>query len=170
MRPRYALSLSLVRYCRIHCVGRGCAPFSSAHSFGIPSGEGGGDDGVEVLRSVSRPVMRSVFSFRLTPFRASSIRAVASRRRRSHLSRLPACLVPRLVKSSARCLVAHSVSFLVPPFVSPCVSSYLVSLSVSFSCRFPSCRIAARLSPRRFVQLVSSFFPMPCRSHRLMTG
>lgn len=161
MRPRSALSLSLVRYCRIHCVGRGCAPFSSAHSFVVPSGEGGGDDGVEVLRSVSRPVMRSVFSFRLIPFRASSIRAVASRRRRSHLSRLPACLVPRLVKSSACC----------PLPISSRSSSRLSSRRASRSHAVSRlARCVARLSPRRFVQLVSAFFPMPCRSHRLMSG
>lgn len=31
---------------RIYCVWRGCAPFSSAHSFVVQSEEGGGDDGV----------------------------------------------------------------------------------------------------------------------------
>lgn len=51
---------------RIYCVWRGCAPFSSAHSFVVQSEEGGGDDGGPSLGSsfgpfcdpCSRPVPR----------------------------------------------------------------------------------------------------------------
>lgn len=50
---------------RIHCVGRGYTPFSSARSFVAPSGKGGGDDGVAVLRFAPRAVLRFAFSFRL---------------------------------------------------------------------------------------------------------
>ena len=168
MRPRSALSLSLVRYCRIHCVGRGCALFSSAHSFVVPSGEGGGDDGVAVLRFAPRPVMRSVFSFRLIPFRASSIRAVANRRRRSHLSRLPARLVPRLVKSSARCpfrLVSRPGLRLAARLV---IMPY--RLIISFSYRFCLTRCAARLAVAPFCPAHLVVIPMLCRPCRLMPG
>lgn len=77
MRSRSAHSLTLVRYCRIHCVGRGYAPFSSAHSFGIPSGESGGDDGVAAF--ASRPVLRLVLSFCLYVHCSLFIRAIADR-------------------------------------------------------------------------------------------
>ena len=111
----------------IHCVRRGYALFSPANSVIVSSGEDDGDDGGAILRPVlrlvPRLVLRSVFSSRLISSRASSLRVVASRRRRSHitapsLSRAPALSNPPTV--------AHSVSFFVPS---------CVSLIVSFSCR-----------------------------------
>lgn len=146
MRPRSALSLSLVRYCRIHCVGRGCALFSSAHSFVVPSGEGGGDDGVAVLRFAPRPVMRSVFSFRLYVHRSLFIRAVASRRRRfSSIQSSPLASIRRTLRSLPRCLIR---------FAHPSrPSSRLAS-------RRPS-----RFMPSRFVSLFSSRFVLPDVPH-----
>ena len=122
---------------RIHCVGRECAPFSSAHSFGIPSGESGGDDGMAACGSSPRPVprlvprlaLRPVFSFRII----CSLIIVHSCRSRRGGGVFFICLVLRSHQIPRSLPVAYSVSFLVPPFVSPCVSSYLVSLSVSFS-------------------------------------
>lgn len=139
MRPLSALSLSLVRYCRIHCVGRGYAPFSSTHSFVVPSGEGGGDDGVAVLRFAPRPVLRLVFSFRLYVHRSLFIRAVASRRRRfSSIQSSPLASLRRTLRSLPRCLIR----FAHPSRPSSRLASrrssrsHAVSLIVSFSSRF----------------------------------
>lgn len=177
MRSRSAHSLPLVRYYLIHCVGRGCAPFSSAHSFVVPSGEGGGDDGVAVLRFVPRPVLRSVFSFRLYVHCSLFIHAVASRRRQrfSHLSRLPACLVPRSVKSSAPLPVASLTAFVFahPSRPSSRPASRRPSRSHVVSPHrpvlIPSClarcaeRIAARLAVAPFCSARLSVLLMPCR-------
>lgn len=87
------------------------------------------------------------------------------------VSRLPACLVPRLVKSFAPLPVASLTAFVFAYSVSSLVPS-CVSPPVSFSCRLAFrpvlissrlARCAARLSPVlrscRFVQLVSPFSP-----------
>ena len=156
--------------------GRGYAPFSKAHSFAVPSGEGGGDDGVSVLRLVHRLVprlvprlaLRPVFSFRII---CSLIIVHSCRSRRGggvffHLSRPSSCQILGPLP------VAHSVSFLVPS---------CVSLIISFSCRLalslrshlvPSCRIAERLAARLavapFYSARLSVLPMSCRPHHLI--
>lgn len=151
---------------RIHCVGRGCAPFFSAHSFGIPSGEGG-----RVCRRgglAARPSTRLAARVLVSPLCSSFI--VHPCRSKQEASAFPvstACLVPHPVKSSARCLIR----FAHPSRSSSRRASRRPSRS---SCRIASsprshlipsrrARCAARLPPvlppRRFVQLVSPFSP-----------
>lgn len=96
--------------------------------------------------------------------RSSFIRAVASRRRRFvHLSRLPACLVPRSVKSSAPLPVASFASLirLVLRPVLRLVSRLVLMpsrLIVPFSSHpvLPNCRTAFRPSCGRAVLFSSS--------------
>lgn len=167
MRSRSAHSLPLVRYYLIHCVGRGCAPFSSARSFAVPSGEDGGDDGVAVLRSVPRPVLRPVFSFRLYVHCSLFICVVASRRRR----RFPS---PRLSRASPRQILRPSCSLSIPSRSSPRLASrrpsrcplrsYLV-----LSC--PMCRtLAARLTAAPFCSAHLAVLSMPYHPRRPITG
>ena len=151
---------------RIHCVRWGCAPFSSAHSFVIPSGEDGGDDGVAVLRfaprPVHRPVVRSVFSFRLYVRCSLFIHTVASKMTASFpVSPLASCIAPS--NPPPRCPLPHSLRSSVSFLVSSCVSP-----PVSFSCRLavrpvprlvpscPMCRTACRPSCDRAVLFSSS--------------
>lgn len=155
----------------IHCVGLGCAPFSSAHSFVVPSGEGGGDDGVVVLRFALRPVLRPVFSFRL--YVHCSLFIVHLRRSKQGAAVFPvspfvSCLAPSNPPSPLPVASFASLIRLVPlsltPFVPSCVSSsvsfHAVSLCLSVLIPFRLARCAARLSsvllPRRFVQLILS--------------
>lgn len=80
---------------RIHCVGRGCAQFSSAHFLVVPSGKGDGDDGVAGVRLVPRPVLRPVFSFRLYVRCSLFIHTVASKMTAAFpVSLLALCHVP----------------------------------------------------------------------------
>lgn len=178
MRSRSAHSLPLVSLFRIHCVWLERAPFRSAHSSVVLSEEDDGDDVVAVLRPVPRLVprlvLRFVFSSRLILPRASSLRIVASRRRRSHLSRLPACLVPRPVKSSAPLSVASFASPIpsrssLTTLVPSCVSSPVPFL---VSSRLARCveQLAAHLAVAPFYSARFFVLPMPCRHHRLTTG
>ena len=159
---------------RIHCVWRERAPFSPAHSFVVPSGEDGGDDGVAVLRFVPRPVLRPVFSFRLYVHCSLFIRVVASRMRRRFPSPpFASCLAPS--NPPPLCLLPHSLrSSLLIRLVSRPVLRLVSRFVLMPSCR-PS-RSSSRpvlsdvpnglppvLRSRRFVHLILPFSPMPCR-------
>lgn len=168
---------------RIHCVGRGCAPFFSAHSFGIPSGEGG-----RVCRRgglAARPSTRLAARVLVSPLCSSFI--VHPCRSKQEASAFPvstACLVPHPVKSSARCLIRSLLIRLVPrPVVRLAARLVLMPyrLIASFSSHpvpsCPMCRtLAARLAAAPFCSARLAVLPMPCRpcrpcrSHRLMTG
>ena len=166
MRSLFAHSLPLVRYYHIHCVGRGCSPFFSAHSFGIPSGEGG-----RVCRRgglAARPSTRLAARVLVSPLCSSFI--VHPCRSKQEASAFPvstACLVPHPVKSSARCLIrfAHpsrsssrsssrrasrrpSRSHAVSPHRLVLISSRPVVPDVPHACR-PSCRRAVLFSSSR---------------------
>lgn len=131
----------------IHCVGLGCAPFSSAHSFVVPSGEGGGDDGVAVLRFAHRLVLRFVFSSRIMCplFDVHSCRSKQETAFSSitapSLSRAPLC---QILRSLPRCpfrLVPRPVLRLVVRLVSCRLALSLRSHPVS-SCPM-YCMLAA---------------------------
>ena len=151
---------------RIHCVGRGCAPFFSVHSFGIPSGEGG-----RVCRRgglAARPSTRLAARVLVSPLCSSFI--VHPCRSKQEASAFPvstACLVPHPVKSSARCLIrfAHpsrsssrsssrrasrrpSRSHAVSLHRLVLISSRPVVPDVPHACR-PSCRRAVLFSSSR---------------------
>lgn len=164
----------------IHCVGLGCAPFSSAHSFVVPSGEGGGDDGVAVLRFAPRPVLRPVFSFRLYVHCSLFIRVVASRRRRfSSIQSSPLASLRRTLRSLPRCLIrfAHPSRPSSRLASRRPVSFHAVSLclSVLIPSRLARCaeRLATRLAVAPFYPAHLVVIPMlcrPCRPCRLMPG
>lgn len=152
---------------RIHCVGRVCAPFSSARSFLVPSCEGGGDDGVAVLRFV--PSVRPAARVLVSPLCSLSIvHSCCSKQDGGVVSRLPACLVPRPVKSSAPLPVASFASSIPSRSSSRLASrsssrSHAVSSPVPFSSLPVFLDVPDELPPvlrsRRFVQLVFSFSP-----------
>lgn len=177
MRSQSAHSAIARSLFRIHCVWRECALFSSAHSFVVPSGEGGGDDGVAVLRFAPRPVLRLVFSFRLYVHRSLFIRAVASRRRRfSSIQSSSLASLRRTLRSLPHCLIrfAHpsrpssrlasrrsSRSYI--------ASSHRLVLIPFLSC--PMCRmLIARLTAAPFCPAHLVVIPMLCRPCRLMPG
>lgn len=173
MRSRPALSLSLVRYSAFIAWGRECAPFFSAHSFVVPSKEGGGDDSVSVLRLVPRPVLRPVFSSRLISSRAFLVHPCRSKQEAAFSS----ITAPSLSRALSRQILRPLPIPFRPSsrFASRRPSRFMPSRFVSpFSSRFvlPDVPHGSRPSCCRAVLFSSSCRPppMPCRPHRLMTG
>lgn len=166
MRSRFAHSAIARSLFRIHCVGRGYAPFSSAHSFRGPIR--GRRPRMSAWRLASRPPTRPATRVLVSPLCSLFIvHPCRSKQDGGVVSRLPACLVPRLVKSFAPLPVAsltafvfaYSVSSLVPSCVSPLVSFSCRPASSSRSHFIPSCpmcRTAFRPSCGRAVLFSSS--------------
>lgn len=162
----------------IHCVGLGCAPFSSAHSFAVPSREGGGDDGVAVIvsRLSARPAVRVLVSPLYLSFIVHPCRSKQEASAFLRLPRLPRAsprqiLRPLPVASFTSPIPSRSSSRLASrrPSRSHVVSSHRPVPIPFLSC--PMCRtLASRLAVAPFCSAHLAVLPMPCRHRRLMTG
>ena len=169
---RAALSLSLVRYSTFIAWGWDVRRFVQL-ILSLPYREE--DDGDDVggglaVRPSARPSVRVLVSSHLVPCLVPLCRSKQEAAFSS--TRLQACLVPRLVKSSARCsfrLVSRPGLRLVVRLVSCRLALSLRSHLVP-SC--PICRtLAVRLVAAPFCSAhLVAILPMPCRPHRLMTG
>lgn len=185
MCPRSALSLSLVRYTDIHCVGRGYAPFSSAQSFIASSGEGDRvcwRGGLAARPSV-RPAVRVLVSPLCSLF---IVHSCHSRQEAAFFIYPVSTIAPSPPRQILRPLpVAGCLFRLVPHSLrSPTLVPSCVSPPVSFSCRLvssprshlilsrPMCRT---LAAAPFCSARLAVLPVPRRflrrlPHRLTTG
>ena len=150
MRSRLAHFAPARSLFRIHYVGRGCAPFSLAHSFVAQSMEDGGDNGVAVLRFAPRP--RPAACVFVSPlYSLFIVHSCRSKREAAAFLVFPLVSCLASLNHPPRCPFAS--------FASPIPSR----LIISFSSRSVLPDVLYGLPPIlrscRFVQLVSPFSP-----------